>query len=159
MCAHRCHDGGSFHIRLTSHHESQVFFYLSLRNGFLFTNFLIVLGHAICLVKIGPMILIGRLIFGISIGILFAIVPLYINEFTPLKLKKFGTLNQVFLASAQSFTFFLYYLLTEPFGMTDKSAYNYVSNFCLITIFIQSAVFLFIFPYETPKYWLEQRQP
>lgn len=106
------------------------------------------------MVRVAATILIGRLIFGISIGIFFAIVPLYINEFTPLELKNFGTLNQVLIASGQSFTFLFYYLLTGPFGMSDELAYNYMSNFCLVTILIQSLVFLLVFPYETPKYWL-----
>lgn len=129
----------------------------SRRNSFLVTNLLAIIACGICFVKLGFMILIGRVIIGICTGVFSAIVPLYINEFVPLQLKNFGTLNQVFIASAQSFAFLFYYLLTEPFGMTDESAYNYVSNFCLITILIQSLVFLFIFPYETPKYWLEKR--
>ncbi len=123
------------------------------------TNVLAIIAYGVCFVKVGSMIFIGRLIIGVCTGVFSTIVPLYINEFVPLQLKNFGTLNQVFIASSQSFAFLLYYLLTEPFAMTDESAYNYVSNFCLVTIIIQSLVFLFIFPYETPKYWMEQKQP
>ncbi len=103
------------------------------------------------------MIIIGRLLIGICTGIFSAIVPLYINEFVPLQLKNFGTFNQVFIASAQSFAFFFYYLLTEPLKMADKYAYTWISNFFLVTIVIQSLVLLFVLPYETPKYWFSKR--
>lgn len=128
------------------------------RNCFLFTNTLAIIGLAICYVKIGFMILIGRVIIGVCTGIFSAIVPLYINEFVPLQLKNFGTINQVLISSAQSFAFLFYYLLTDPIGITDKSAYTWVSNFFLVTLVVQSLVFLFVFPYETPKYWLSKRE-
>lgn len=98
------------------------------------------------------------MIIGICTGIFSAIVPLYINEFVPLQLKNFGTFNQVFIASAQSFAFFLYFLLTEAFKITDESAYNWMSNFFIVTIAIQTAILLFVFPYETPKYLFSIRE-
>jgi SP family sugar porter-like MFS transporter len=83
------------------------------------TNILAIIAYGVCFVKVGSMIFIGRLIIGVCTGVFSSIVPLYINEFVPLQLKKFGTLNQIFIASSQSFAFLLYYLLTEPFAMTD----------------------------------------
>lgn len=49
--------------------------------------------------------------------------------------------------------------MTEPFDISDQTTYYWTSNVFLVTIVIQTIVFLFIFPYETPKYWLEKREP
>ena len=100
-------------------------------------------------------LVVGRLLQGICTGIFSAIVPLYINEIVTPDLTNLGTLNQVFISSAQAFSYLFYYILDK---ITDSESIKWVwmSEFLLLTVIIQTFVFLFIFPYETPKYLFEK---
>lgn len=158
MCSYRCYDRSSGQLHFTKKIKQKVPIFIKIRNCFLFTNLIALISLGICLIKAGPAIIIGRLIIGICTGVFSAIVPLYINEFVPLQLKNFGTFNQVFIASAQSFAFFLYFLLTEPLKISDEAAYIWISNFFIVTLVIQTIILLFVFPYETPKYWFSIRE-
>ena len=56
-------------------------------------------------------LLIGRLIQGICTGIFSAIVPLYINEIVTPDSSNLGSLNQIFISTAQGFCYLLYLIL------------------------------------------------
>lgn len=154
MCTYWLNAWCYFEFNSVEKTQSKVRWFYKVRKCFLFTNCLGIISLVICFVKIPPAIIIGRLFIGICTGLFSAVIPLYINEITPLKLKNYGTFKLIFTASAQSFAFFFYYVLTEPLKVSDSSAYDWISNFFIVTISIQTFMFIFIFPYETPKYYL-----
>ena len=61
-------------------------------------------------------------------------------------LSNLGTLNQVFIASSQAFSYLLYYILSK---VTDSelTQWFWVSEFLVITIVIQTILFITVFPY------------
>ena len=72
------------------------------------------LGSVLVLLIHSPVtIVMGRLIQGLCTGIYSAIVPLYINEIVTPDLSNLGTLNQVFIASSQAFSYLLYYIMSK----------------------------------------------
>lgn len=88
-------------------------------------------------------------------GIFSAIVPLYINEIVTPDAGSLGSLNQVFIAGAQGFCFLWYFILTK-ITTRDSLVWKMLTQFPLILVILQSLVFWFIFPYETPKYLYEK---
>lgn len=99
--------------------------------------------------------MIGRLLQGVCTGVFSAIVPLYINEIVTPDASNLGSLNQVFIAGAQGFSFLWYFILIKT-TRDDNIIWKMLAEFPLITIAVQSAIFLFVFPYETPKYLYEK---
>ncbi len=83
-----------------------------------------------------------------------------IAEISPVEISgSTGALTQVFVSMGVGTTYLFYYILFKavPDEKQDQIWY-YVFGFPLITIFIQTILLLFVFPYETPKYFLMHHQ-
>ena len=119
------------------------------------TNLLCTISLLLYFIRSPVTLVIGRVTQGICTGIFVAIVPLYINEIVTPDLRNLGTMNQIFIAVSQAFSYLLYYVLTK-ITHSEEIRWLWVAEFPLVTITIQTFVFLFIFPYETPKYLFEK---
>lgn len=143
--------------------SAQVIRVFSRRFGFVVTNVPAFLSIILMVYIKNPYtFLIMRLIQGICTGIFSAIVPLYINEIVTPDCTNLGSLNQIFIAFAQFFCFLLSFVLDKVLSDPGRqkevasTTWKIISEFPLIIIVIQTAIFLFVFPYETPKYLYEK---
>jgi MFS family permease len=104
--------------------------------------------------------MIGRLFFGFAVGIFSVIVPIFIIEISPLKLRgSFGTVSQV----AITFGILVAYISgLNGRNFNAKDCNNKQCNIELrvnfaipmIPAFIQFVLLLFLYKYESPKYYI-----
>ena len=103
-----------------------------------------------------PMLVICRLFQGICVGFFTSMVPLIINEISPLELTgAVGTYTQLNILLGVFFGCISPYILLKITGDSSGWAYWYlVFGLPQVVILIQAIVLLFVYPYETPKYHL-----
>ena len=103
-----------------------------------------------------PMLVICRLFQGICVGFFTSMVPLIINEISPLELSgAVGTYTQLNILLGVFFGCISPYILLKITGDSSGWAYWYlVFGLPQVVILIQAIVLLIVYPYETPKYHL-----
>lgn len=68
------------------------------KNCIIASNFIIVIGCALTLVKVKEVVVAGRFLFGLATGAFSVFVPSFINEVTPTELKgPIGSSTQIFI--------------------------------------------------------------
>lgn len=97
-----------------------------------------------------------RLCQGFCVGFYSAIAPLIIKELSPVEISgTLGVFAQLNVAGGCFFGCFFEFILSAATGDKDGSQiWPFTFGFTLITLAVQTAVLLFVFPYETPRYLL-----
>ena len=100
--------------------------------------------------------IIMRLIQGACIGLYTAIIPIVIAEISPLKISgSTGAFTQIFCSVGTTMAYLFYYILSVALPIErNQEIWYYVFGLPLVTLVIQTIILLFVFPYETPKYYL-----
>lgn len=108
----------------------------------------------------------GRLICGICVGLNSSVVPLYISEISPIKIRGLtGSFHQVFVTIGILISYSVGILFPQPNinpetnQLVDVSvclddAYKYALGFPILSIVIRSSLLRFYFKEETPKFSL-----
>lgn len=93
---------------------------------------------------------------GVFVGMYSALAPLIIKELAPTEISgTLGSYAQLCITFGISFAcIFAYALKKITNDFTGRECWYYLYGFTEVTILIQSIILLFVFPYETPKYWL-----
>ena len=99
----------------------------------------------------------SRLVQGMCVGAATSLPSIIIKEMAPVEISGIlGSLVQLGLVVAMSLCYFMVYVLIKVTGDPSCRAFwPYVFGVSVLILLFQSAVLLFVFPYETPKYWLE----
>ena len=132
------------------------------KNAIYITDLISILGVAMTMIKNIPILLTGRLICGVAVGLNSAIVPLYINEISPLAINSItGIMNQIFI----SLGVFVAYIMAYGIPYTNKNDptisdnYHYNDIYWRITLglpgavaFLRSLILKIVLPYDTPRY-------
>lgn len=138
------------------------------------TNILVCVGAGLTLVKVFPVILVGRFIYGVAAGSFSVFVPKFsmiyklvnnsiVNETAPTELKgPLGTMTQLFITVGIMVSFF--FGLAIPDAPTNPQEYadytnswkvqqywRFMFGFPIIMAAIQVLLLLTVFRYDTPK--------
>jgi MFS family permease len=134
------------------------------RNSIVLTAILSLVGGVMVLIPNFFMLLIGRVIQGLCVGLYSAIVPLFINEFAPLEISgRLGALNQLLIVSGIVVTNVLALFVPEidlPDNIDDAVIANYpiwsswwiIFGMPLVIAGLQIILLLTLFRRETPRY-------
>ena len=103
-------------------------------------------------------LVICRLIQGIASGIYFVILALYIKEFAPVELVGlFTPFMQLFFIIGMVYAYAQTFILELSFTLEDYWRVVFAAPILILGVHLY---FLQVhFPYETPKYLLEQKRP
>ena len=114
---------------------------------------LIFITHYECLI-------IMRIIQGACVGMYTAIIPMNISEISPIEISgSTGAFTQIFCSIGTSSAYLFYYILSITFSVERQDEiWYYVFGLPLVTLIVQTIILLFVFPYETPKYYLLHHQ-
>jgi MFS family permease len=132
----------------------------SRRNYILFINTWALTAGSLLYVTKMPCFIIMRIIQGACIGIYTAIIPMTISEISPIEISgSTGAFTQIFCSIGTTSAYLFYYILSVTFSPErQEEIWYYVFGLPLITVSIQTVILLFVFPYETPKYFLLHHQ-
>ena len=123
------------------------------------TSLLFTAGVAITLVLNFYCLLVGRFIMGVCVGSYVTISPMFVSEIAPVSISgTLGALNQ-FMASvgvlfAVSLSFMLPYA-SDPLVLTSE-LWIVIFAFPALASIVQFLAFVFIFRYDTPKFYQDQ---
>jgi MFS family permease len=97
---------------------------------------------------------------GMCVGCYLTMAPLIIRELAPTEMAGLiGSINQIFVISGIFFACLFQYLLSSIFDdPTCHEIWPYVFAVPSCTALIQTINLLYVFPYETPKYHITNRQ-
>mmetsp|Transcript_19839 Transcript_19839/g.16991 ORF Transcript_19839/g.16991 Transcript_19839/m.16991 type:complete len:253 (+) Transcript_19839:145-903(+) len=125
------------------------------RKAMLITDFISIVGVAIQLLPNVYLLLTGRLICGFCVGLNSTLVPQYINEVAPIKVKGIaGTMVQVFLNIGILGSYLIANGLPDNFqpGDTPVFFWKVMFGFPFVTCGIRVLFLLVAFNQDTPKY-------
>lgn len=117
----------------------------------LFINFLAIVAGGVIFINHMVVFIIMRLIQGICVGMYTSIVPLYINEISPVEIESSTTpFTQIFCSCGATVAYLFYFILN--ISISDSQNYQdliwyLVLGFPLIPLIVQTIVLLFVFPY------------
>lgn len=127
------------------------------RNTFILADLIGIIGCVIWIFKGNALLFIGRFLGGIAVGLNSAIVPVYINEMSPLSISgSMGSMTQLTINLGILISFLLG--LNIPNVKEIKAApddqwwWRFMYGFPIITCALRTLVFLFFFNFETPSY-------
>ena len=132
------------------------------RMSFMITDVIAIIG-LVCSVFVElPILLVGRFISGFCVGLNSVLVPLYINEVSPISIKGImGSMNQVFICLGILIAYTMGYELPYPFikgNNPDNNIWRIIIFFPSVALFLRLILSLAIFNYDTPKYLVLMRQ-
>lgn len=134
--------------------------WFSRRNFILFINGLAIVSGSLLYIQNMECFIIMRILQGACVGLYTSIVPIVIAEISPIEIMgTTGAFTQIFCSIGTTVAYLFYYLLSigmEPQNL--DTIWYYVWGLPLITVVIQTVILLFVFPYETPKYFLLHHQ-
>ena len=128
----------------------------SRRKSILFTNIIASIAGFFIYVPNFYTLMTFRLIQGACVGIFSAIPPIIIKELSPIEVSgTVGTLVQLNITVGILIGYLLTYILKKITGdYSCQSFWQLVFAVPLITMLVQSLILIYVFPFETPKYWL-----
>lgn len=132
----------------------------SRRNFILVINIVAIISGSLLFITEMASFIIMRIIQGACIGLYTSIVPIVIAEISPIEIMgTTGAFTQIFCSVGTTFAYLFYYILSITMKPENLSSiWYYVFGFPLITLVLQTLILLFVFPYETPKYFLLHHQ-
>lgn len=101
-----------------------------------------------------------RIIQGACVGLYTSIVPIVIAEISPVEIMgTTGAFTQIFCSVGTTVAYLFYYILSMTVSDENQHLiWYFVFGLPLVFIVIQSLILLFVFPFETPKYFLMHHQ-
>jgi MFS family permease len=123
---------------------------LLIMNAFAFTVGLLIY------IKYFPTLVFFRLCQGFCVGFFSAIAPLMVKELSPNEISgTLGSYAQLNICLGVFTGCILAYILKKITGdNTGEQSWYIIFGFTELTIAIQTAILIFVYPYETPKYLL-----
>lgn len=134
--------------------------HFSRRNFILFINVWAIVAGALLYIQHVESFIIMRLIQGACIGMYTSIIPMVIAEISPLEITgSTGAFTQIFCSVGTTLAYLFYYILSVALSEERQNEiWYYVFGLPLVALVVQTAMLLFVFPYETPKYYLLHHQ-
>lgn len=130
--------------------------WFSRRNFIFFANFIAIIAGALIFITNFGVFVVMRLIQGFCIGLYTSTISVHISEISPVEISgSVGCFTQIFISLGVATAFLFYYILliaVPPSGVDN--IWYYVFGFPMVTLTLQSLILIFVFPYETPKYYL-----
>ncbi len=132
----------------------------SRRQYMLFINAWALIAGALLYITEMQCFIIMRIIQGACIGMYTSLVPMTISEISPIEISgSTGAFTQIFCSIGTTTAYLFYYILSVSFSaQRQEEIWHYVFGLPLITVSIQTVILLFVFPYETPKFFLLHHQ-
>lgn len=132
----------------------------SRRNFILVINVTALIAGSLLYITEMESFIIMRIIQGACIGMYTAIIPMTISEISPIEISgTTGAFTQIFCSIGTTSAYLFYYILSICFSKERQTEiWYYVFGLPLITVSIQTIILLFVYPYETPKYFLLHHQ-
>lgn len=132
----------------------------SRRHYLLFINACALVSGGLLYITNTPCFIIMRIIQGACIGMYTSTIPMTISEISPVEISgSTGAFTQIFCSIGTTSAYLFYYILSVSFSQErQEEIWYYVFGLPLVTVSIQTIVLLFVFPYETPKYFLLHHQ-
>lgn len=123
-------------------------------NTIIGANLILILGSGLSLIEGYGWLLVGRFIYGVSIGVFSVFCPKYIGETVPKEVSgPFGTLTQLCIAFGVQVPFTIGLFFKDFSDYNDKQL-NFVVNlmFCIpmALAVVQMVLLIFVFRYDTP---------
>lgn len=126
------------------------------RLAFMITAWILIVGTGLTLIFNFWALLAGRFIMGVSLGIYFAVCPLFISEISPPSISgTLGSLNQFVLIIAIALSFAMTYILPlaeDPEALTTRR-WRIVSMIPIFPGVIQFLLLSIVFRHDTPLYY------
>jgi len=130
------------------------------------TDSIAILGSGLTAIANLPILIIGRFLCGFAVGLNSSLVPLYINEVSPIQLNGItGSMNQILICLGLLTS----YLLGYGIPYTNKDDPSVTANTQYSELFwrlfmvlpglvslMRTLLLIFVLPYETPKYLVLQ---
>jgi sugar porter (SP) family MFS transporter len=130
------------------------------RNAFIITDAIGVVGVLLTLIQNLYIVLIGRVICGVAVGLNSALVPLYINEVSPVSLSGItGSMNQVLICLGIVVAYLMGYGV--PYSPKVEVPYSDIYWRIVLVIpagaaILRSLLLVTVFRFDTPKYLVSQ---
>ena len=129
------------------------------RKIMLITDVCSIIGVILTLLNEQYLLLLGRLITGLCVGLNSSLVPLYISEMSPVKVKGFtGTFNQLFICTGILVSYLLG--LNIPTGHHNPTSqwWRFMLGVPIIAPILRLARLLLTYNFETPRYLMVTNQ-
>lgn len=126
------------------------------KNAMIVTDFIGLIGVALTLIDQLSFLLVGRIICGFAVGLNSSIVPLFINEVSPIELNGItGSMNQVWICIGVLTSYLTGYFV--PFTTSAEPGepeiiWQIIFTVPGITAALRILLLTFVFPYDTPRY-------
>jgi MFS family permease len=129
---------------------------MNFRNNIFFPNALAFIVGCLIFVQNFPMLIICRFLQGFAVGMLSSVTPMMLREFSPNEMAgSLGSFTAFHIGIGTLIGCFFPYVLLKITGDLEAKAYwYYVFGLPQAIIILQTLLLAFVFPYETPKYWL-----
>ena len=134
---------------------------LGRRKSFLLADLIGIIGCVIWIFQGNAPLLLGRLISGVAVGINSAIVPLYINEISPLSISGvMGAMTQLTVNVGILISFLLGLNVAKASTIRahpdDEWWWRFMFAFPILTAALRSLFLLTVFRFETPSYLISK---
>jgi MFS family permease len=134
--------------------------YYGRRTCIYVANVFVILGCSICIIPYPPALIVGRLIYGLAVGIFSVIIPIFIIEISPIQLKgSYGGVSQLSITTGIMISYLMGILGRNQNG--DNSSNSKITwiivlifGFPILLATIQVLAITFLFKYESPKYYI-----
>mgnify|MGYP000845496708 FL=1 len=129
---------------------------LGRRKGLIVVDLLSIIGCILTILKSTPIVwlfLLGRLICGLTVGLNWTIVTLYIRETAPVNMSgRMGSFFKVLFAFGILTNYAMSFMLPKDDSPSDL--WRVLFAFPALVSFIRASLLLFVFPLDTPKYYI-----
>lgn len=142
-----------------SRSQQKVHMFSMFRHSVIATAFVSLVGTILTLIATFPTLIIGRVLQGICIGIYTSVIPVFINEISPLELTgALGTLSSIFITTGIIVTNILAIFVEDwdPVNPKESGLWRVVFGVPLVAGVLQIVLLGFVWKEETPRYLIEQ---
>ena len=120
-----------------------------------YNDFLGILSSCLCMIQSLPIIIIGRLLVGINIGVHIVVVSLYNVEMAPTQIKgAMGTISMAFIALGGLLAFAAAFFVPNIDENETSQVWRLIFGFAMIFNILRLLMFLLAFKFETPFYFV-----
>ena len=131
----------------------------SRRNALLLNNLFVAAGCGVSLVKQMIAICVGRFVFGVSAGVFSVVVPLFIQEVSPVSMSgSLGAINQFMIIVGVMIAMLLGLGVPEKDSEAERTSeyWRYMFGLPLVFVVLQLLLLLLVFVHDTPKNLLKR---
>jgi len=130
------------------------------KKAMIITDLIAAVGVAVQLLNSQYLLVLGRLICGYCVGLNSALVPTYVSEVSPVKVKGLmGTFNQLFICIGVLIAFFLGFGLPKGEDNSGSQYWRFMLGLPLATLALRTFLLTTVFNLDTPKYLIMNDKP